>query len=185
MAQAACDHEQLLMYVYANANWPAESCAELDRYLGEDFAVGVKIHCGYSAVASSDPRMYDLMAEIARRTALVKVHPGVAEDLSAWARAWPDLNIIIAHAFASGYPAAVALAAAHPNIHLDFCSSHAGSGKVRDTLDRIGPGQVVFGSDMDLIDPAFVMGMFEEADLTDAERRAVYYDNGARLLGLS
>ncbi len=185
MAEAACEHERLLMYVYVNANWPAESCAEMDTYLGEEFAVGVKIHCGYSGVASSDPRMYDLMAEIARRTSLVKIHPGSAEDLSAWARAYPDLNIIIAHAFASGYRAAVALAETHPNIYLDFCSSHAGSGKVRDTLDRIGPGQVVFGSDMDLIDPAFVMGMFEEADLTEEERRAVYHDNGARLLGLA
>ncbi len=185
MARAASEHERLLMYVYVNANWPAESCAEMDTYLGEDFAVGVKVHCGYSGVASSDPRLYDLMAEIARRTSLVKVHPGAAEDLSRWARAWPDLNIIIAHAFASNYREAVALAAAHANIYLDFCSSHAGSGKVRDTLDRIGPGQVVFGSDMDLIDPAFVMGMFEEADLADEERQAVYYDNGARLLGLA
>ncbi len=185
MAEAAREHEPLLMYVYCNANWLAESCEEMDTYLAEEFGVGVKIHCGYSGVSSSDPRMYDLMAEIARRTSLVKIHPGAAEDLATWARSYPDLNIIIAHAFATNYPAAVDLAAAHPNIYLDFCCSHASRGKVAYTVERIGTAQIVFGSDMDLIDPAFVLGMFEEADLTDEQKRAVYHDNGARLLGLA
>lgn len=185
MAAAARHHEPLLMYVYVNANWLQASCAEMDRYLPEEFAVGVKIHCGYSGVSTSDPRMYELMGEIAQRTSLVKIHPGAPDDLAAFAEAFPELNIIIAHAFANNYPLAVALAQAHPNIYLDFCSSHAGRGKVRAALDCLGPRQIVFGSDVDLIDPAFVLGMFEQADLTDEEARAVFYDNGARLLGLT
>lgn len=184
MAQAAREHDPLLMYVYCNANWLAQSCAEMDMYLGEEFCVGVKIHCGYSGVSTGDPRMSDLMAEIARRTSLVKIHPGAAQDLARFARAYPDLNITIAHAFAGNYPAAVALAATHPNIYLDFCSSLATRGKVRYALDRVGARQIVFGSDMDLIDPAFVLGMFREAQMTPEEERAVYYDNGARLLGV-
>lgn len=184
MAAAADAHEQLLMYVYVNANWLEASCVEMDRYLPEDFAVGVKIHCGYSAVSTSDPRMYELIGEIARRTSLVKIHPGAAQDLAAFAEAYPELNIIIAHSFSANYPIAISLAREHPNIYLDFCCSHAGRGKVRDALDSIGPAQIVFGSDMDLIDPAFVLGMFEEAQMTEEEARAVYYDNGARLLGL-
>lgn len=185
MAKAASEHEQILMYVYVNPNFLAESCEEMDTYLPEQFGVGVKIHCGYSATSSSDPRMYDLIAEIARRTNLLKIHPGAAQDLAAWARAYPDLNIIIAHAFATDYPAAVELAAAHPNLYLDFCCSHASRGKVAYAVERIGTRQIVFGSDMDLIDPAFVLGMFEEADLTPEQQQAIYYDNAARLLGIA
>ncbi len=185
MAEAASRYEPILMYVYCNPNFLAESCEEMETYLPEDWAVGVKIHCGYSATSTSEPRMHELIAEVARRTSLVKIHPGAAEDLAHWAGAYPDLNIIVAHSFATNYPAAVELAAAHPNIYLDFCSSHATRGKVRYAVNRIGAEQIVFGSDMDLIDPAFVLGMFEEADLTEAQKRAVYHDNGARLLGLA
>lgn len=185
MAEAARAYDPLLMYVYVNPNFLAQSCTEMDRYLGEDFSVGCKIHTSYSATPTSSPRMYELMAEVARRTSLVKIHPGDAEDLARWARAYPDLNIIVAHSFATNYPAAVELALAHPNIYLDFCCSHAGRGKVRYALDRCGPDQIVFGSDMDLLDPAFTIAMFEAAGLTDTERRAVYRDNAARLLGLT
>lgn len=184
MAEAAREHDPLLMYVYVNPNFIAQSCSEMDRYLAEDFGIGCKIHTSYSATSTSAQRMYDLIAEIARRTSLVKVHPGAAGDLAAWARAYPDLNIIVAHAFGAGYPAAIDLALAHPNIHLDFCCSHTGRGKVRDALDRLGPRQIVFGSDMDLLDPAFTLAVFEAADLTDGERHAVYRDNAARLLGI-
>jgi len=184
MAKAARGHESLLMYVYVNPNFIAESCTEMDRYLSEDFGIGCKIHTSYSATPTSARRMHDLIAEIARRTGLVKVHPGSAEDLAAWARAYPDLNIIVAHSFGAGYHAAIDLALAHPNIHLDFCCSHAGRGKVRDALDRLGPGQIVFGSDMDLLDPAFTLAVFEAADMTEKERAAVYWGNGARLLGI-
>ena len=184
MAEVAREQSQLLMYVYVNPNFIAESCEEMDRYLAEDFGVGCKIHTSYSATPTSAPRMNDLMGEIARRSTLVKIHPGVAEDLARWARAWPDLNIIVAHSFGAGYPGAVELACAHPNIYLDFCASHTARGKVRYALNRCGPSQIVFGSDADLLDPAFTLGVFEAADLTDAERRAVYHDTASRLLGL-
>ncbi|HCA48574.1 MAG TPA: hypothetical protein DEP45_14830 [Armatimonadetes bacterium] len=184
MAAAADEHGRLLMYVYVNPNFLAQSCTEMDRYLPEDFAVGCKIHTSYSATPTSAPRMHDLMAEIARRTNLDKIHPGDAADLAKWARAYPDLNIIVAHSFGAGYRGAVQLALAHPNIYLDFCCSHAGRGKIRDALDCCGPGQIVFGSDVDLLDPAFTLAVFEGAKMTEEERSAVYYDNAARLLGL-
>jgi hypothetical protein len=184
MAEAARRQDRLLMYVYVNPKYLIQSCTEMDAYLSEDFGVGCKIHTSYCATATSDPRMNDLIAEVARRTSLVKIHPGEAEDLARWARIYPDLNIIVAHAFGANYPAAVELAAAHPNIYLDFCCSNAGRGKVRYALDRLGPEQIVFGSDADLLDPAFTLGVFEAADLSDAEREAVYWANGVRLLGL-
>ena len=37
---------------------------------------------------------------------------------------------------------------------------------------------------MDLIDPAFIIGMFEDAGLTEEQKQMIYYDNAARLFGL-
>ncbi len=37
---------------------------------------------------------------------------------------------------------------------------------------------------MDLLEPAFTLGMFEGAGMTEEQARAVYYDNAARLFGI-
>lgn len=185
MARAASEHDPLLMYVYCNPNFLAESCAEMDRYLPEQFGVGVKIHCSYSGTPTSEPRMYDLIAEIARRTSLLKIHASGPDDIARWARQFPHLNIIVAHSFGANVTPAVDLAVEHPNVYLDFCSSHALRGRVDEALERCGARQIVFGSDMDLVDPAFTLGMFESADMTGEQARAVFHDNAARLLGMT
>ena len=74
MAAAIADHEQLLGYVYANANELEQSVAEMERYLGRADFVGVKIHPRLSAVASNAPRMAALMAEVARLSPLLLMH---------------------------------------------------------------------------------------------------------------
>jgi len=187
LAEAVAAHQPILGYCYCNAKFLEESCQEMDTYLPLDGFVGVKIHASYSACATGDPRMYDLIAEVARRTSLLKIHSGgaeIARHLAAHATAHPNLNIIIAHALGGDYQTAADLAAEHGNLYLDFCSSGAYRGKIEYAISTCGVQQVVFGSDMDLLDPAFTLGMFESADLTDQQRRAIYYDNAARLLGL-
>jgi len=188
MAEAAEKHERILAYCYCNPKFLEESCEEMDTYLPLDNFVGVKVHASYSACGTGHPRMYDLIAEIAKRTSLVKIHNGGAEvgrHLAAHAEAHPGLNIIIAHALGADFKTAANVAADHSNLYLDFCSSWSYRGKVEYAVDKCGAGQIVFGTDMDLLDPAFTLGMFEGADISDEQRQAIYYDNAARLLGLS
>lgn len=189
-AEIAADfagHPQLLAYVYVNANFLARSVAEMDRYLPLPNFVGVKIHSSYSAVHNADPKMQDLMAEIARRARLVKIHsggPDVTGVLSRWAEQYPHVNFIIAHALGSAVAEAAQVAQRHPNVYLEFCSSWAGAGKITRALDICGAGQLLYGSDMDLIDPAFVIGQYENSGLSEAQLQAIYWDNPRRVLGL-
>lgn len=188
MAEAVQRYAPILGYVYCNPNFLEQSVAELDRYLPEDGFVGVKIHGGYSACATGSEQMRELMPEIAARASVVKIHPAGANVpgvLAEYADAYPGLNIIIAHALGNDYRSAAALACAHPNIYLDFASSLAYRGKIEHALATCGAGQIVFGTDMDLFEPAFTLGMFEGAGLDEEQARAVYYDNAARLFGLA
>ena len=77
------------------------------------------------------------------------------------------------------------MARRHRNLYLEFCSSWAGLGKIERAVDICGVEQMLFGSDMDLIDPAFVLGAYEDAHLTDEQLRTIYWDNAVRVLGLS
>ena len=56
--------------------------------------------------------------------------------------------------------------------------------KIRYARDRLGAGRILFGTDMDIISPAFGLGMIRGADITDDERRMILYENAARMFGL-
>ncbi|MCD6361211.1 MAG: amidohydrolase family protein [Armatimonadetes bacterium] len=187
MAEAVERYEPILGYCYCNPNFLEQSVAEMERYLPMEGFVGVKIHGGYSACATGAPQMQELMPEIAARTSVVKIHTAgadVAGALARYADEYPSLNIIIAHALGSDYVTAAALASAHSNIYLDFTSSWARRGKIEHALATCGAGQIVFGTDMDLFEPAFTLGMFEGAGLDEQQARAIYYDNAAKLFGV-
>ncbi len=187
MAEAVQRYAPILGYVYCNPNFLDASVAEMERYLPEEGFVGVKIHGGYSGCATGGEKMRELMPEIAARAKVVKIHPAGADvpgTLAQYAAQYPSLNIIIAHALVSDYRTAAELAARHRNVYLDFACSWAGRGKIEYALATCGAEQIVFGTDMDLFEPAFTLGMFEGAGLDEAQARAIYYDNAARIFGL-
>ncbi|MFP3903604.1 MAG: amidohydrolase family protein [Armatimonadota bacterium] len=188
MAEVCAEHERLLGYVYVNPNFIERSVRQMEQYLPEDDFVGVKIYTnGYTKVPADAECFRDLFGEIARLSTVVLVHTGSAATvatLAEYAQMYPDLNIILGHAAARESDKAAQYAAKHSNMYLEFCSSWAGYGKVERAVNICGAGQIVYGSDMDLIDPAFVIGMYEDADLTDDERAMIYRENAASLLGL-
>jgi len=187
LAEALDQDARLLGYVYVNANWLDRSVAELERYLGSRKFVGAKIHPRMSAVPEDAPMMADLIAAVAERTRLLLMHTVDRNSVRVMGRhaaRHPDLSIILAHAANTDSDEAARVAAEHRNVFLDFASEWPGAGRVRRAIDICGPEQIVYGTDMDLLDPAYVRGMFEAADLSADEARVIYRDNAARILGL-
>lgn len=188
LAEAVAAYEPILGYVYVNPNFIAASVAEMEMYLLEPGFVGVKMYTGgYSGVPADAPIFAETVAEVARHASVMLVHtPGAAvvRQLAEYAEKHPTLNIIMGHAGATDSDIAAEVAATHPNMYLEFCSSWAGQGKIERAIQTCGAEQIVFGSDMDLIDPAFVIGQFEEAGLTEQQKQAVYHDNAAKLFGM-
>jgi len=188
LAQALPKTRLLRGYVYVNPNYREESCREMDRYLAQGGFVGVKIHPSYAQCPLGSEPLSRLIDEVAARTTLVEIHTysaGDARAIPAEAEKHPGLNFVLAHACAGATREAADVAAEFPNVYLDFSCSLAERGRVEYALATCGARQIVFGSDMDLLDPAFTLGMFDGAHLSDADRQAIMHDNAARLLGLS
>jgi predicted TIM-barrel fold metal-dependent hydrolase len=174
-------------YVYTNPNYLRESCREMDRYLAQPGFVGVKIHPTYAACPLGSAPMSRLIEQVAARTTLLKIHTYSAADAKAArteAERHPELNFILAHACAAATRDAADVAVEFPNVFLEFSCSLAERGRVEYAVETCGSKQIVFGSDMDLLDPAFTLGMFDGAHLSGEDRQAVMYGNAARLLGL-
>ncbi len=186
VAEALNRTDLLRGYVYVNPNYLADSCAEMDAYLPRPGFVGVKIHPSYSACPLGSREMSRLIDEVAQRTTLLKVHTFAAGDahaIGAEAERHPSLNIILAHACNHASAVAAEVAAEHPNLFLEFCCSLAQRGRVETALRLCGSRQIVFGSDMDLFDPAWTLGMFDGARLSGDDREAIMRGNAERLLG--
>ncbi len=187
LAKAAAEHQQLLGYVYVNANYLDQSVAEMERYLALEYFVGVKIHTRLSGVAGNAPEMAELMAAVAQWSPVLLVHTtdqNAAQQMGRYAEAYPQLTIILGHAAHTDSDEAARIARIHPNIYLDFCCGWPGAGKIERALAICGAEKIVFGTDMDLHAPAFTRGMFEGAGLTEEQQKMIYYDNAAQIFGL-
>jgi predicted TIM-barrel fold metal-dependent hydrolase len=103
----------------------------------------------------------------------------------AYAREFPRLKIVVAHA-GPGAPAPAAIEAATQadNIYLEFCSTYPTRGLVREAITRAGIEKILYGSDQLLIDPAYVLGAYQDAELTVEEWEQIAWRNPCRLFRL-
>ncbi len=67
----------------------------------------------------------------------------------------------------------------------EFCATGCERGKVEESVREAGANRILFGSDIDLIDPAYILGLYEEAALTPQEQQLVMHGNASRLFGES
>ncbi len=72
-----------------------------------------------------------------------------------------------------------------PNVAVDTSGMQPDSGIIEYAVEHLGVDRVVFGSDAYYRDLAVQIGQVLGADLSDAEKHAVFYDNTARILGLA
>jgi predicted TIM-barrel fold metal-dependent hydrolase len=177
-------HPELLGYVVTNPNFVEESAAELDAYYRHPNFIGAKIHGEYSRTPTAAPRMAALFAEIARRGRPVKIHnagPDWLPALRELARRHRNLPIIVAHG--GGWGTGPFLKD-EPNVYLEYCGSSATRGLIREGLATLGPDRLLFGTDQDLLEPAYILGKYHDAGFSPQEAEKVMYLNAKRLFRL-
>lgn len=187
LAEVIATGDRFLGYVTVNPNWLDRSVAEMERYLGEEKFVGVKIHPRLSGTPENCPRMAELIDEVARRARVLLMHTvdrNSVLQMGRFADRHPNLSIILGHAANTDSDEAARVARERPNLYLDFASEWPGAGRIQRALAICGPERIVYGTDMDVLDPGYTRGMFEAAELTEEQARLVYHDNAAKLFGV-
>ncbi|MGB9619342.1 MAG: amidohydrolase family protein, partial [Armatimonadota bacterium] len=162
-------HPELLGYVTINPNYPEQSVRELDRYLKLPQFVGVKFHCGYAGVSIDSEPLRRLLPRIAEKNVPILVHcwgHGEPTKVRRIAQEFPQISFVMGHGGVTAWVEAIDVLRATSNVYTEFSSSRADRGRVRATIDEVGCGRILFGSDLGLFDPAYDLGVYEEADLT-------------------
>lgn len=113
---------------------------------------------------------------------LFKVRGAAPDEVDMFLRAnqsFPDMPIILGHGHGLE---GLELAAICSNIYLELCSSYPEQNVYRRAVDTVGADRILFGTDLEMISPAFVLGSLWEAQLTDAEQQKILHENARKIL---
>lgn len=181
------DAPRLYGYVTVNPTDLPSAEADLDRYLPGGRFVGVKIHTTYPAQGLGSTAMRDALRLVAAAGVPALVHTWGAD---VWAlvdvlAAETSLRLVAGHMGGPAWREGVAAATRCDRLHLEPCCSITDRGKIRYALDRVPAGQLLFGTDSTLIDPAVSLGMVADAGLDAGERELMMWRNAADLFGIS
>ena len=130
--------------------------------------------------------MRDLFALLDGFGAIALVHtwgPDVLDLLPLLADN-PRVRVIAAHMGADRFDLAAEAARGCDRLYLEPSGSIADAGQVAHVAARVPAGQLLFGTDATLIDPAVSIGLVADADLDGATRERLYWRNAAGLFNL-
>jgi predicted TIM-barrel fold metal-dependent hydrolase len=166
----AASSESLLSYVVLDPNDLEHSVTAMDAAYARDLAVGAKIHCGWSNTLTASRACGELLREVARRGRPLLIHvDGLdwAAPLADVANAFADWKVIVAHA-GPGTPVreTANLVERTRNVYAELATSFPDQTTVAEVVQRIGPERLLFGSDLPLLDPAYVQGIYADAQAT-------------------
>jgi predicted TIM-barrel fold metal-dependent hydrolase len=181
--------ERVLPFCYVSPTAPEAAVAEIDRCVMGAGMCGVKL---WVARRATDPGLDPILERAVALDVPVLQHawdkvtgnlPGESSpaDVADLARRHPRARIIMAHLNGAGLRGIEAIVDC-PNIVVDTSGGDPQSGIVERAVAALGPTRVVFGSDAPIRDFSVSLGKVLGAELPDAVKRDLLWENAARLL---
>jgi uncharacterized protein len=179
--------------------YPEESLTCIRQACGRPGCVGIKIHPGQHQVFPEDAR-YEAVWKLADECSLpIITHSWAVSDYNPTQRfATPEhfehyvarfsqVNLILGHAGGryEGHRAAAQLARRYPNVYLDLSGDVYSFGFIEWLVAQVGAERILFGTDVDWIDPRTHLARVLDADITLAQKAAILGENACRLFQLT
>ena len=144
----------------------------MEEFFSTPFFVGIKFLCYYWQVPVTDPRLRPAYEYAQRRRLPILLHtwddpydtPAMLKDI---AKQYPDATFLLGHSGGgnAGRREAHELAAANPNVYLEWCGSFCSSIPWETTLKAVDPARVIFGTDAMGHDMAWELARFLSLDV--------------------
>ena len=178
-----------LPFCYVNPMYPDEAVREIERCVGRERMVGVKLWVARRATdAGLDPILAQavqwdvpVLQHAWRKTTGNLVGESFPADVADMARRHPQARIIMAHLNGCN-PRGIEAVASCANICIDTSGGDPESGIVELAVERLGAERVVFGSDAPIRHFGVSLAKVLGADLAPAQKCAILWNNAARLL---
>ena len=162
-------------YFAFNPLYADELVPKFDACFSGPVYKGFKTLCDYWKVPITDKRFNPMWKYANKHHLPVLSHtwdgspfdaPALYKDL---VRQYPNVSFLMGHSGGgdSGREEAVALAQKHPNVYLEWCGSFCSTICWEDTLSKVNPRQVVFGTDAMVHDFSWELGRLLSLDIPD------------------
>lgn len=165
--------------------------------LGHPDCVGIKIHPSFHKTAADDPaydKAYQLAAQAGKALLTHTWEISAENPVQAFSHPdrfltyltrYPQVRTILAHA--GGRPSTCEslkyIAGAHPQAMADLAGDYFHNGMIEWLVATFGEERVLYGSDMDWVDPRCTLGMVLESHLTASAISAILRENALRICG--
>lgn len=106
------------------------------------------------------------------------------DDTTAFARRFPEVQIIMAHLVGIGYRGVLA-AKGLPNLVVDTSGGYPEEHLIEYAVEHLGADHVVYGSDLPIREISVKVGSILGANLPAATKEKILFRNTARLLNLN
>jgi predicted TIM-barrel fold metal-dependent hydrolase len=180
--------DRFVSFCYVNPAHVDEALAEIDRCVGKNGMVGIKL---WVAVRASDPRVRAIAERAVVHDVPILQHvwvkaggnePGEStpSDAAALARAVPHAKIVMGHMNGAGLKGIEEISA-YPNVVVETGGSEPERGIVEAAVRVLGSKRVVFGSDVSGRHFATQLGKVVGADLVEQTQKRILWDNLVRL----
>lgn len=180
-------HPELFGYVTVNPNYVDASIEQIDHFLVRPSFVGLKIHPDYTGQPADHEGNVRILEHVAGayEGACILIHTWGVEGVHAVAKMtsqFPELKFIWGHmGGTSDWRLAAQRVGEFENGYLEICSSTPEQGKIQEAVAIAGPEKILFGSDMTLLNPAFVLGTVMDAEIPEVAKQCILYENAQRV----
>jgi uncharacterized protein len=175
-------------YCTVNPHYPGEIAGELDRYLGEENVVGVKVHPTVHEYPISGANYASTFERLNAEKGLLLSHTWGndehcgAGEMRIVAERYPDLRILLGHSCYGTWEEAIALAVDFPNVYLELTAAAHAYGLIEWMCRDAGSHKVVYGTDYPWFDPMVYIGCVVYAHIEEDDMRNILYNNARKLL---
>jgi hypothetical protein len=177
----------------------AGSLELVSRALGDrDTFVGIKIHPSLHGLPADDDRYREVWQLAAREDVPILTHSWEISDynptqklsfpprFAQFANEFPKVTLILGHAGGRyhGHLAAAALAREHANVWVDLSGDCYALGLVEFLVEQVGADRILFGTDINWIDPRTHIGRVLDAEIPAPDKEKILRSNARRLFHL-
>lgn len=171
--------------VVVNINYPELSQKDMHAYMGDDGFAGLLLTSGTRDTHVTLAEGEELLNAHRRFVKPVFLHVPSKESLLAAneiAKAFPVMKFVLLGMGGDDWRMATVLAERTLNLVLEVSGSFSPD-KIKFAVEHIGSHRIVYGSGLPYVDPSATLGLVEDADISDADRRNVFENSARRLFG--
>lgn len=168
-----------------NINYPEQSQKEMHSYLTDDAFAGIMVSSGVPGKPATLAEAEELLNAYRRFIKPVFLRtPDQASLLAAneIAKVFTGMKFVLLGMGGEDWRMAAVLADRTLNLVLEVSGSFSPD-KIQFAVEKIGSHRMVYGSGLPYVDPSAVIGLVEDADISDMDKRNIFENSARRLFG--